>query len=445
MTQRLLVRSEDSAPPPPSGGVLPRWPFAALFVGFPIWWVLGLVDVAWIMVAAVMCLYLAQVRLRVPRGFGVWLLFLLWAGGSVIMVGGGMDLVGFAYRYLLYVASTVLAIYVYNAREQITSRYVTGCLTVWWLVTVAGGYLGVVHPSGVWRTPASWLLTDSLLNNQLVNHMVVRRFAQYNPDSFLQVAPRPSAPFLYTNNWGNVFSLLLPFVLVYMWHVRGERKFWWLVAALPVSAVPALLTLNRGMFIGLGIALLYAAVRLAMRGSFKAIGALALVAALGSALYMVLPIQERLAGRLDSSADATSNDTRASLYLQAIELVPDSPFFGYGAPQAGAESGAAPVGTQGQIWMLLVSHGPIASICFVAFFAIALLGAWRRIDPVGTAAQTVLLVGLVELLYYGMLPNGLPIMMVAAALGLRPTDPPPDAPPDSPTDAYEAAAPGQPA
>jgi hypothetical protein len=37
----------------------------------------------------------------------------------------------------------------------------------------------------------------------------------------------------------------------------------------------------------------------------------------------------------------------------------------------------------------------------------------------GTACQAVLLVGLVELLYYGMLPNGLPLMMVAAGMGLR--------------------------
>jgi len=36
------------------------------------------------------------------------------------------------------------------------------------------------------------------------------------------------------------------------------------------------------------------------------------------------------------------------------------------------------------------------------------------------AAGTIILVGTVELLYYGILPNGLPIMMVATAMALRP-------------------------
>ncbi len=92
------------------------------------------------------------------------------------------------------------------------------------------------------------------VNNDLVNHMVVRRLTQFNPDSFLQVAARPSAPYLFTNNWGNAYSLLLPFVIAYLFEVRGSRRFLWVALLVPVSAVPAFLTLNRGMFLGLGIA-----------------------------------------------------------------------------------------------------------------------------------------------------------------------------------------------
>ena len=405
---------------------LPTWPVGALFVGFPLWWLVGFVDIAWIIFAGFMlAILLGEGGAKVPRGFGVWLVFLAWAAASAMMLHGGMALVGFGYRFGLYVAATVIAVYIYNARETLTERYVSGCLTAWFVTTTVGGYLGIVLPSTVVRTPMAYVLSDSLMSNQLVNHMVVRRFAQYNADSFLNVAARPSAPFLYTNNWGNVYSLLLPFVVVYLWHVRGTIRFWVLCLVVAASTVPALLTLNRGMFIGVALSMLYAAVRLAVMGRFKAIGGLGLICLIGVVAFQVLPVEQRLNARLDSnSADATSNDTRASLYLQAIQLVPESPFFGFGAPQEGQNSGAAPVGTQGQVWMLLVSHGPIATFAFVAWFLLAFWRSRHRRDPTGLACQTVLLVGTVELLYYGMVPNGLPIMMVAAALALRGADSP---------------------
>lgn len=408
----------------PAATELPTWPVAALFVAFPLWWVLGLVDLVWIPVAGVMALYLFQCRaVKGPRGLGLWLFFLAWTAGSAIMLRDGGDLIAFAYRFLLYVSATVLLLYVYNARRRLTERFVAGCLTAWWLTTVAGGYLGLLFPTAVIRTPMSYLLPGDLVSNPLVNHMVIRRLTQFNPDSFLEVAPRPSAPFLYTNNWGNVYSLLLPFVIVYLLKCRGERRFVWLALALPLSAVPAFLTLNRGMFLGLGLSLLYVAVRLAFQRRFKAIVALGALTVVAAAVFAALPVSERLSGRLSDSAENTSNDTRASLYLQALSLVPDSPVFGLGGPVEGNTGAAAPVGTQGQLWMLLVSHGPVATAAFVGWF---LLAAWlsrRRTDAAGLAAGTVLLVGCVELVYYGLLPNGLPIMAVASALALRGPDP----------------------
>ena len=422
----LLGRPPAGREPDSSAPFLPRWPVAALFVGFPVWWLLGAVDLIWIPMAAVMARYLARTaNPRVPRGFGLWMFFLIWSSASAIMLTSFGDVLGFAYRALLYVSGGVLFVYVFNARRLVTQRYVSGTLTCWWLFTVVGGYLGVLVPNGVLRTPLSYLMPGGLVNNELVNAMVIRRFAQYNPDSYLQVAPRPSAPFLYTNNWGNVYSLLLPFVVAYIVETWGERRSRWLLLALPVSAVPAMLTLNRGMFIGIGISVVYAGIRLALLRRFKAVGALALLGVIGFAIFTALPVEERLGNRLSGDAEKTSNDTRASLYLQAIELVPESPVFGFGAPQRGDNPDAAPVGTQGQIWMVLVSHGPVAAACFLGWFGVAFWRSARRSDPVGLASSTALLVGTIEFAYYGILPNGLPILMAAAALGMRPPDVPP--------------------
>ena len=51
----------------------------ALFGGFPIWWALGLSAVICILFAVPMLVWLlARGRVRVPKGFGLWLAFLFW-------------------------------------------------------------------------------------------------------------------------------------------------------------------------------------------------------------------------------------------------------------------------------------------------------------------------------------------------------------------------------
>ena len=392
-----------------------------MFALYPLWWLLGLVDVMWAPFAVMMALYLhRRGALRAPRGFGFWLLFLVWMLLSIIELDGSARLAGFTYRATLYLAFTIVFLYVYNGRPTISERFVCGLLTVFWLITVLGGYLGVLFPRAVLDTLASRVLPHGLLTNELVNQMVVRRFAQFNPDAYFYIDPRPSAPFLYTNNWGNAFSLLVPFVIAYLVMVRGERKFWWLVAALAVSLVPAFLTLNRGMYLGLAVAMAYAALRLGLMRHSRAFVALLLVAVVGGTAFMVLPARDRLANRLESSS---TTEDRAALYVEAWDATQKSPVFGYGAPRPSATKGAPSVGTQGQFWLVLYSHGVGAVVGFIGWFLIAFVSSLRRTDPTGLACSTVLLVALVELGYYGWLPQGLPLVMVAAALALRGRDP----------------------
>ena len=399
----------------------------ALFGAYALWWLLGVLDMVLIPLAALMALLLLRTPgVRAPRGFGLWLLFLLWAACSVIELTAGAQFIGFTYRYLIYLSATVLFLYVYNARARLTGRYVLGLLTIVWLTTVAGGYLGVFFPDGVIRTPMAYVVDglkaltpglSTLLNNELVTHMVVRRFAQFNPGSLLELSPRPSAPFRFTNNWGNAYSLLLPVVVAYGLQTTRLRRRLLFLVALPLSAVPAFLTLNRGMLIGIAIAMVYAGFRLLLMRRHKPVLWMAVAAITGAVLFALLPVQERIDSRLAN--EGSSNETRSSLYLQALGSVPESPLFGYGVPKEGDNPNAPPVGTQGQVWMILVSHGPFALAAAMGWFLLAIVGSRRRRDATGLAAHTTLLVGTVELLYYGVLPYGLPLMMVAAALALR--------------------------
>ena len=61
----------------------PRWPLHALFAGFPLWWVLGLGGFIWLILAVPMAAWLLrQKTVLAPRGFTIWVAFLLWMFGS---------------------------------------------------------------------------------------------------------------------------------------------------------------------------------------------------------------------------------------------------------------------------------------------------------------------------------------------------------------------------
>jgi hypothetical protein len=398
----------------------PSWPFTGLFLLFPLWWVLGLVDVMAVALAVVMLAYLSRARrVRVPRGFGVWCLFLAFMLCSVVGLDRSRQYLTFTYRALLYLSATVVFVYVYNARRRLPTHRVLGQLTAYWVTVVAGGFLGAVAPAGSLRTPMFYLvakLAPGLLSNELVKDMVVRQFAQYSPDNYFHVPPRPAAPFLFTNEWGSAYSLLLPLVLVFFAQARrGGPARRALAVLLPLSVVPALLTANRGMVIGLAVAVVYAGVRLARRHDYRAAAALGLLATAGAGVWFSRPVQQALGSRTD-----VSTSTRLSVYEQALHAVGSSPLFGYGVPIDSANPYDPAVGTQGQFWMVLVSHGVIAAACFTGFFVAATARAGRRRDPVGLGCGTVLLVAVVELLYYGLLPYGLPLVMSVSALALRP-------------------------
>lgn len=399
---------------------LPRWPFALVFLGYPVWWVLGIGDLIFPAAAVVMvALMVRRGGVRVPGGFAVWMLFLVWMLASVIGIDSGGRLLGFAYRALLYLAVTVMFLYLYNADRGLDRRYVAGVLTGFWAICVAGGWLGVLFPLLSITTPLAAVLPDSLLQNELVREMVFRRVTQWDPTSALQLDPRPSAPFLYTNGWGNVYSLLLPVAVAYLVSVRGSRRFWLVLALIPVSFVPAFLTLNRGMFLGLGIAAVYVALRAALRRDGRALAGLAALVVVVAVAFAVLPVQERLTDRLDTSS---TTDDRAELYVETVQRTLESPVFGYGAPRPSEIDGAPSVGTQGQFWNVLFSHGVPAAALFVAWL---LLLCWRTRHArgaIGVAGHAVLVVLAVEILYYGVLVPGLAVGMVVAAVLLRELD-----------------------
>ena len=424
----MILREQPTARPAnsPAGvlarpaSALPAWPIGCLFGGLPLWWAIGVLDIMTVPVALLMAWLMApSAGVRVPRAFGWWLLYCAFAGASVVMLDHASGLAFFSYRWLLSAAAGVLFVYVYNARATLTGRYLSGTLTLWFVYTTVGGYLGLLIPTVSFTTPMHRLLPAGVTANELVGQMTVRTFAQYNPYGVLEVSPRPAAPFLYTNNWGSVYALLVPFVVVYLVHTWRTARAWLVAIVLAASVVPAFLTLNRGMFVSLGVAAAYLVLRALLARRWRVAATVVAAVAVSVAVFNLLPVSERLALRLDENAAATSNDSRISLYEQSLSAVADSPLLGHGGPIQGTDAREPDVGTQGQLWMMLVSHGPLAAASWLIFFGVMYARGRGRGDPIGVAGCTTLVVGTVQLLFYGLLPYGLPLLMIAAAVAAR--------------------------
>lgn len=406
-----------AAPAGASPPRLPRWPVAVLLAAYPVWWLLGIAELSWVLLAVIMAGYLIlRGGIRVPRGFGLWLLFLLCMALSATQLASTGSLTFFLYRGAQYLAATVLFVYIYNGRRELSDRYLTGCASMLWVTTIVGGYLGLILPTVEYRSPLSYVLPDALLSNSLINFMMIRRFAQYDPDAWVPLDPRPSAPYLYTNNWGNAYALLLPLVLIYLFHVRGTRRFWWVLATVPISLVPAIGTMNRGMFIGVGIMIAYIAIRYLLMGRVFVFVVCVVLATGAVAAFTATPLEEVLQNRLENSG---TNEGRADVYVETLNDVARSPVFGYGAPRANDNPKLPPVGSHGQFWIVMHSHGVPAMVFFMSWFVAAFVHAARRRDFAGIASAGAILVALVQFTFYGFLPVGLSLLMVSCALGYR--------------------------
>jgi len=392
------------------------WPLTALIVGMPIWWVLGLSAFVWIIFSVPMLIgLLRRTPIRVPRGFGLWLMFLAWMIFSATQVSG-VRYLSFGYRGLLYVAATIIFLFVYNqTEEELPRSRILGLATIYFLWGTIGGYLGLILGEVGFTSLVEMLLPDSLLNNSLAKDLVHPIFAQ-DQDFLGFVLSRPAAPFIYTNEWGATMAVLLP-IVVAGWSGLARRWRGWSMILVIAFLAPAILSVNRGLWLLVAVSLVYGAGLLAVRGGSKHVGALAVGAVLIAALALLSPLSDVVQGRLDSPH---SNNARLGLYRQVIERIPESPIFGFGAPTVNVERPLQPaVGTHGQFWMVLYSHGIPAALAFVAFMFSLLKHTFRRRDSVGTWLHVCVALVPIMMWFYEMLAPPLFVIMIAAAASLR--------------------------
>ena len=254
----------------------PGWPLAVLFLGFPLWWALGLAQLIFFVVAAAMAVILYRQRaVRVPHGFALWLLFLVWMLAGALLFranapdtvpGGGLGrLAGFSVWAGWYVAVTIAMLYVANTARQVSTLRIVRLLGWMFVVTTAFGLLAVLIPTFEFKSPMELVLPQRLVSTNFVRTLVHPSLSS-SSDFLGYVQPRPTAPFPYSNAWGNNLALYLPFFIL-GWFGRDAG---WRRKAAPLvllaAVFPITFSLNRGLWLSLALAAVYAAFRLAVNG-----------------------------------------------------------------------------------------------------------------------------------------------------------------------------------
>ncbi len=420
---------------------LNHWPLSVVLLGYPIWWVLGLAYFVPLMVAVPMAWQLFQSqRIEMPRGFGWWMLFLVWMAGGVFLlsadapgaVPGGADtgrLLVFGLRASMYVSSSIVLLWVVNIdRRSLSVRRYSHLFGFLFIFTTVGGLIGMTWPEISLASPLEMMLPGSLANNSYVSSLVHLDVADVQ--SVLgDPEPRPTMPFAYANTWGSVMSLTLPFFLV-SWFKFGRT--WQRVLApvvLAAAAVPIVYSLNRGLWFSLAIgAVILIALQL-RTGRPTVIAATVVVGAAVMVALLLSPLSSLVQERFEYQH---SNERRSQLLVATIESTAlGSPLAGFGSTRdvqgsfasiAGGSTpdcpacGVPPLGTQGQLWTVILSQGFVGLALFSAFFLTVLSWVWRCRSLADALCLFLLTFFGLQLFVYDTI--GVPLYTVMATIGL---------------------------
>ncbi|MGH3731423.1 MAG: O-antigen ligase family protein [Micromonosporaceae bacterium] len=420
-----------------------------LLLLYPLWWALGLGVLIYPILAVPMALDLIRRRpVRLPPGFLLWALFLAVVVVSLTALeydppgtlpGSAVSrLPGAILRLVEYGSLTVLLLYAGNLRsDELPQRRLVGLLAWSFLITVVGGVVGTLWPYLSFTSPVELLLPDRYAENSFVRHLAHPSVAQLQ-EVLGYPTPRPAAPWGYTNLWGNNFFLLLPWFLVAGWgYARRRWQRIGMLVILAASVVPVVISLNRGLWLGLAAAAGYVALRLALRGRLAPLGGLVVAAAAVTVLLATTPLGQLVGERL---ANGHSNDIRLYTTERALDGIGYSPVIGFGSTRDTQGSGSTiavgasaacdncgnhTVGSNGQIWLELYAHGVLGAVLFLGFFGYVMWHYRRDVSPLGIAGSTVLVLNLLASGYYNTLVTPLAFTFLGlAVLWRRETDTP---------------------
>jgi hypothetical protein len=403
--------------------------------------VLGLGTVGFVLAAVPMAVALARRRpLHYPPAFMMWLVFCLWVLLSTVMLGVDPEgtVPGSGVGRLLpallvradYLAATIALLYVGNLTErELPRRLLENLLALMFVWVVAGGLLGLLFPHLEFTSFVELLLPQSIASNPFVASLIHPSAAQVQ-DALGYSSPRPSAPWGYTNIWGNNFGVLVIW-FVYVWRARawGRRVLFLGGAALvALSMVLATLSLNRGLWMGLALAVGYALIRSARIGDRRAVAAISTMLLLLCVVVLLTPLRDIVRQRVETGH---SDGARSFTSAQTFSAVVQSPVLGFGGTRDALGSGQTiavgvsdtcprcgnlTLGSNGQLWFILIGQGVVGALAYVIFFARVAWTYRRDRSSLGLAGVLCMLLPMWFMFVYNAAPT--PIFFYFLGYGL---------------------------
>lgn len=389
----------------------------ALLWTYPLLWLLGAATFGWIAVClpAAVWLFHSRAHVVVPRGFGLWLLFLGWVVLSAATLTEFDRIAAALYRGSCYVAAGVLLLLVLNLGERrLSTRSVVLAITALWGAAVGLAMLGLLAPDLEVRSLVEVALPARVRSVPFIEALVHPQLAVRDP---LIGTIRPTPLFPYTNNWGSAVAILTPVAVYAMATARTLLGRVALAVGLVASLVPIIFSINRGLWLSLSVGFAYVLGRLMLRGRVWSLVATASVVAVVVVAVVATPLGALVQDRLD----APNTGTRETLYSASLEAAQRSPVLGYGAPISSEgleDANEVSVGTHGQFWTVLVSQGYPGVVLFVGFLLLMVARTWWVSDS-GLWLHAAPIVLLAQLPVYDPLPAGLCVAFICLALCLR--------------------------
>ncbi len=402
---------------------LQGYQYAAMMAGYPIAWVLGLAPAIFPAIAAFMIIALMRSRpLKVHPGTLTFALFIVVVAASIVGVNTPARLALWIMRASWYLAAFIAYVYLAQPTGWRARRATIRALIFLWLVTVSLGAAALMFPTLTLPSVAQQFLPGFVRSSEFIRDLTEPRLAEVQIFWNGVQLNRPAGPYSYTNAWGSAVAMLTPFAIAGLQDRRIGVPRWLIWFGFAVGSVPFLLALNRGAWLSLIIGLSYGFFWVWLRsGRIITILSVATVVVIGIVAAVALGVVEAAAEQLSVRAD-DSNATRLIILSESISETLRSPFIGHGTPlPSKINPDGPPLGTHGQLWAVMFAHGFIAAALYVFFFVTGFLRS-RPQSIVAHWAKVSLLVGLIQIPFYGHLPVRLFIMVGATAIALWPDD-----------------------
>ncbi len=391
---------------PTRGHTRPRllpsgWPLIALCSGMPVLYLLGIHAFMWALPAIVFGASLISTRhVTVPAVAIPLVLLVGWIPLSALLLSPG-EMPLFAYRYTLFASTLAVLLWVVNTSEtEFSTARLVRLLGRLFITLIGFGYVAMLLPRFSAPSVFQMAAPRAIVDIPFVFDLTRIRFAELQTLVTID-APRPAAPMAYTNGWGSTVGLLAPFFFVdyLLSHDRRRRRRGLLIGA--AAIVPIIVSVNRGLWLSLSVALAYVAIRRALAGDLRLLIGVLVAAALVVNALLLTPLGTTVAERFQDQE--ASNETRSSLYEAAFDYTKESPLVGWGAP---IDVGLyRQVGSHGLLWYVMFVHGFPAVMLLLAFTVFALAATARAPTPTALFAHISVVIFAIQLPYYGLLPQ----------------------------------------